>query len=371
MIFRPSRTLRESEVQVDPYAAAVIDYNPLEDGMNGLAPVEAAGVVRHAIASIPWPQGTEPEIDRSFTFKGPETELPRADFVLITWTSAEANAMAAVLTPGIWSMPPSRFKGKSWYEYTNQWDSKFRGRSTGRSPAAEDHYIGKYMPIKIGGRSVLLFKSNFHLARDDKSMPVKDMFKQVIVQTGARLVITTGTAGAIGSKLKLGDAVIANTALFKCDGTFKRTPFNKKKFTSGYPIPHNGHVKVVNSKLIAPNAAQLKPERTGHPEVYTTAAELGEPDVIITTDKFEFDDKDNTFGLQKLGAMVEMDDAVLGLACEELGGSTKWLAIRNASDPQMPTDSAGESSAIYNKYGYWTSITSVLACWAMVLDAGR
>ncbi len=66
--------------------------------------------------------------------------------------------------------------------------------------------------------------------------------------------------------------------------------------------------------------------------------------------------------------MVEMDDAVLGLAIQEAGVSTKWLAIRNASDTRMPDKSKKASSDIYKQYGYWTSIPSALACWAMVLD---
>ena len=66
--------------------------------------------------------------------------------------------------------------------------------------------------------------------------------------------------------------------------------------------------------------------------------------------------------------MVEMDDAILGLAIQEMGVSTKWLAIRNASDPQMPSKDPKASSDIYMEYGYWTSIGSALASWAMVLD---
>jgi hypothetical protein len=66
--------------------------------------------------------------------------------------------------------------------------------------------------------------------------------------------------------------------------------------------------------------------------------------------------------------MVEMDDAVLGMAVQEMGNPTKWLAIRNASDPQMPTKDEDTSSDIYNKYGYWTSIVSALASWACVAD---
>jgi hypothetical protein len=61
---------------------------------------------------------------------------------------------------------------------------------------------------------------------------------------------------------------------------------------------------------------------------------------VVTTDFFAFDDTSNTFGLQGLGAAVEMGDAVLGMVIEQLGPSApRWIAVRNASDPEI--DSAG------------------------------
>ncbi|MFM0336868.1 phosphorylase family protein [Paraburkholderia fungorum] len=368
------RTSVEREVEVDPYAAAIIDFNPLDAD----PPTDALGiatVTEHAIRPIKWPTDGKPVLDSSFVFKGGDAELPKADIVFFTWTNAEANAMAAVLTPGIWAAPRTGSRDPSWHEYTNQWASKFAGRSTARGPATTNHYIGKYMPVLIGGRRVLLFKSNFHLARDDRSLPVKDMFKQVLQQTGARLAVTTGTAGAIGPKLQLGDVVVTNHAVFKLDGTFKNAPFNSKSFAGPYTPQVTATVDLVNSSLVVPNAAQLKsasiPPTRNAPKIFLpdTIAETGEPAIIVTTDRFEYDDAADTFHLQHKGAMVEMDDAVLGLACEELGGNIAWLAIRNASDPQMPADATKEtSSMIYAKYGYWTSIPSVLASWAMARD---
>ena len=364
------RVSRESDI--DPNLDAIINYNPLdEDALAARLTEGVAQVNKHQITAIDWPHGLGPEPDPSFVFKGEDAELPQADFVIFTWTVAEANAMAAVMTPGIWAQPGSGSNAPSWHIYTNQWDAKFRGRSFGRAPAAHEHYIGKYMAIRIAGKRVLLIKSNFHLAYDDKSMPVKDMFKQVINQAEPKLVISSGTAGAIGSKLKLGDAVIANTARFHCGRSFKSAPFNNKSFTSGYSPSSNSALKIVNSKLVDANAGALAPERKGDPVVYSFAVapdRIGEPLVIVTTDEFQFDDKTDKFGLQGLGAMVEMDDAVLGLAVEEMGRPVPWLAIRNASDPQMPTPSIGNSTDIFKKYGYWTSIPSALGAWASVVD---
>ena len=96
---------------------------------------------------------------------------------------------------------------------------------------------------------------------------------------------------------------------------------------------------------------------------------------IVTTDFFAFDDTTNRFGLQGLGAAVEMGDAVLGLVVQQLGASApKWAAVRNASDPQIDatglTKSEAEKKAgqIYERFGYWTTIPSAITCWAIVLD---
>jgi len=379
MVVKPTRTLKNPEVHVDPYAEKIIDYNPLDEDAAASFGSGVVSVTKHAIAQIPWPQNLAPEPDKSFTYNGQDAVLPQADFVVFTWTSAEANAMSAAMTPGSWAMPPSGMSG-GWNVYANQWAAKYAGRFTPKSPAEKAPYIGKFMPVLIGGRKVLLFKSNFHLARDNASMPVKDMFKQVIEQTQPKLVITSGTAGAIGSKLILGDVVVANTTRFKLDGTFKNIPANGQSFTSGYVVPTNGQLASI-SNLIAPNAAQIKAAVTTdpnavkpfkrNPQIFTAAnpvSQIGEPAVVVTTDKFEFDTVQNKFSLQGLGAMIEMDDAVLGWAVQEMGNPTKWLAIRNASDPQMPTTDAGASSKIYLEYGYWTSIVSALASWACVVD---
>jgi nucleoside phosphorylase len=375
MLFLSSgRSGRDRELNVDRCAAYVIDFNPLDvqagDVAFGISPV-----TRVEIEPIEWPANGVPKIDNNFTFRGPNAELPKADVVIFTWTSAEANAMSAVLTPGIWAMPRSGSEDQSWHEYTNQWASKFAGRSTAKGPASINHYIGKFMPVVINEHKVLLFKSNFHLARDDLSLPVKDMFKQVLEQTGARLAITTGTAGAIGSELDLGDVVVTNRARFKLDGPFNDAPFNLKSYKGSFAPRVTSTIELVNAKLVVANAAVLRsspiPPRHVAPRVFLprNMTAVGEPAVIITTDSFEYDDVKDSFGLQGKGAMVEMDDAVLALACEELDAKIAWLAIRNASDPQMPADATKETSAeIYARYGYWTSIPSVLASWAMAYD---
>jgi len=58
----------------------------------------------------------------------------------------------------------------------------------------------------------------------------------------------------------------------------------------------------------------------------------GGADAIVTTDFFGFDDSTDHFGLQGLGRVCEMGDAMVGQALQAFP-AIKWYAIRNASDP--------------------------------------
>jgi hypothetical protein len=85
----------------------------------------------------------------------------------------------------------------------------------------------------------------------------------------------------------------------------------------------------------------------------------------------------DTFGVVRndpLAHTEEMDDATLPLALSQLSAPPPWTSIRNASDPQVPS-SVGDIEAqkqwaedIYNKYGYWTTIGSAIACWSVIAD---
>jgi hypothetical protein len=81
--------------------------------------------------------------------------------------------------------------------------------------------------------------------------------------------------------------------------------------------------------------------------------------------------------LEQQGAGVEMGDAVLGMACEEINNPPKWVVVRNLSDPQINADlpdGPGRELNIqtawavyyYRKYGYWTSVNSALCSWAII-----
>jgi hypothetical protein len=301
--------------------------------------------------------------------------LPGADIVLFTYTSDEANAMAAVLTPGFVAIPPHQSSTPGWTSYTHNFASYVPDLLHGSSPALDSHNLGLYKLIKLGGKRVLCYKSSLHLARDGKSMPVKRLVKQILSETGAGLFITTGTAGGIGSAVQLGDAAITTSCTFDLVRMFASESFNGSTIKSSFQLKDSKYLDIANTKLIGVNSPRLKsspipPNRT--PIIAAGNAVFGgEPNVCVTTDGFLFDDAQNTDHLQGKGCMVEMDDAVVGLAIQELQGNRQsWLSIRNASDPQMPLGaSKKEASDIYLNYGFYTSFTSVLACWACVLGA--
>ena len=79
-----------------------------------------------ALAPIPWPAGLAPQ---GTAYDLPADQpLPRADVIVVTWTVAEGQALADVLTPG---MPST-----TWKPYAHQWDT-YVPQLTTRSPARQ------------------------------------------------------------------------------------------------------------------------------------------------------------------------------------------------------------------------------------------
>jgi hypothetical protein len=345
----------------DPIVAAILDHNALDDSPVAMLAPEAAA--SHSFKALAWPAAElepRPVMD---TQPKAGSKLAPCDVVVFTYTVDEANALAAVMTPGAMASPSKRWAGSTWFPYTHRWSDYAPRLVRGSSPALQSKDLGVFMRTTIDGKSVLCFKSSLHLARDDKSMPIRDLVKQIAEETGAKLFITTGTAGGIGKKVLLGDAVISTAAKFDLVKRFRGEPENHRTYTSAFRWKDTKFVDIVNKQLLPANLGSL-PSAPRAPRLFTDTHALGEPNVIITTDGFLYDDAADTFHLQGNGCMVEMDDAVVAMA---LAGGPTWLAIRNASDPQVPAGSSPhDASKIYLKYGFYTSLTSVLGCWAAI-----
>ena len=317
------------------------------------------------LPTIPWPKGSTPVPKPLAKKPGANSSLPGADVLVVTWTVAEALALSDVLTPG--------YRSKTdWYTYTHNWKTQFKPIIKKGAPALIEDRLGLWFKTRIGKKNVLCLKSELHLARDGSKLPVRALWQQVISEVNPSLVITTGTAGGIGSVMVLGDVVTSKKVRFDCQRTFKNAPFAHAEYTSSKSVGLN-KLSYADQHLMAVTLSRL-PQLKRNPKIVVRPLAANEQIDVVTTDFFAFDDTTDQFGLQKLGSAVEMGDAVLGLVCDGLGTKAPaWIAVRNASDPQMdgslPYNQQVEMAGrIYEKYGYWTTVNSAIACWAVIIS---
>ncbi len=311
-------------------------------------------------APIPWPDGLAP-VGVPYG-RAADEPLPSADVVVVTWTVAEGEALADVLTPG---MPRT-----GWKPYAHRWSS-YEPQLTWRSPAKEAGCMGHVAQIRIGKADVLAVKSELHLATDGISAPIVALWQQIVSEVRPKLIISTGTAGGIGAATQLGDVFVVTNAKFNCTKDFKNKPWAQRLFT-GPTIQGGAHAKSFGA-LAAPNAGALHPVAT-RPPMLTFGGVTGG---VETIDYFGFANTTDSFGVVRDypdARTEEMDDATLPLALGDLSDPPLWCSIRNASDPQVSSDigdlAAQErwANGIYKKYGYWTTVGSAIATWAVIAD---
>jgi nucleoside phosphorylase len=315
------------------------------------------------LPTIPWPEGQAPAPQPESQKPTPDSELPNADVLVVTWTVAEALALSDVLTPG--------YRSKTdWYAYAHNWIKHFKPLMKKGAPALEENRLGLWFKTKIGTKKVICMKSELHFARDGSKMPIFDFWNQIISEANPALVITTGTAGGIGSDMVLGDVVVSKKVRFDCRKQFKNKPFAQTEYGCTKAVDLS-KAEFANSSLLNVTVSRL-PALKRQPKIMSTPLKAEKKIDVVTTDFFAFDDTTNYFALQKLGSAVEMGDATLGLACTNLAAKAPaWIAVRNASDPQMdgslPYKQQVEMAGrIYEKYGYWTTVNSAIACWAVI-----
>jgi hypothetical protein len=259
--------------------------------------------------------------------------------------------------------------------------------------------LASYYPTKIGTKNVLCVKSELHPNQDGvttgagkATLPLADFLMQIYPEVKPKLVITVGTAGGTLPTAELGDVMITRAAKFRCQKEFRNEDFNGKTYTSKATIPTKHLAKATELMQVHADELQepdfgpptkfydvpgpLVPGHTNTPNILVEGKQFKKGLPMLTTDYFEFGTSGN--GLDQEGCGVEMGDATFGLVAERLGASApKWLVIRNASDPQINGDlPVGPPSALdmqahwavwyYEAFGYWTSVNSAIAVWAMV-----
>ena len=317
-------------------------------------------------SAVPWPAGSVPTAAPLATAPAPTDDLSKFagyDAVVVTWTSAEAATLARLFSPG--------YAVSAWYEYKHDAaayiplvtgaDAPFNDSSA--DMARYYHSMGLYFPCTIGKAKVLLFKSGLHLDYDGPATPVKKLMAEICAAVKPKIFITTGTGGAIGADVSLGDVIIASHVRFDCVQQFKSTAFAKSEFTTT-ALPAKV-LTAITPAMTKVNASRVVGGRA-EPKFWSDATSI-----IVTTDFFAFDDSKDTYKLQGLGRACDMGDAMVAMALQPVAG-LKFFAIRNASDPQIPNPNndikaaAKQSAEIYAKYGGLTTAASVIATWAVI-----
>ncbi len=340
----------------------IIDFDSESPaGMAFFAFSTATGLSR--FTEIPWPKALAPK-----TGPAPgaaSSPLPRADVLVVTWTVDEGHALSRVLTPG-------KDSHNDYRSYTHNY-AKIASKMRKGCPALEAKRLGAYWTTKIGDKKVVVFKSDSHLSQDTKkrpgandTLPNQDVWKQIITEVQPKLVITTGTAGGIGKGCQVGDVVVSPIIRFDCLKWLKSEPYHAATFKDAAP---SAKLFATAKKLFKANSGQLPKDNTRAPRIVRSASLQK---AVLTTDFFGFDTSDNHYGLQDLGAVSEMGDAVLGLVAKDMGDSAPpWIAVRNVSDPQIKAEGtlkqqAQTAATIYKGYGRWSSVCSAIVCWAII-----
>jgi hypothetical protein len=287
--------------------------------------------------------------------------LPKADFLVITWTEAEAGAMALVL-------------GKGAYRFEAAEDNNFTPLLLQGMAAPSDATVhGYFFQAKVNGKSVVCLKSEFH---PKLQTAATTLFLEKIIGSGAspnfNYVVTSGTAGGIWAIADVGDVIVTNSARYGITLPKEKQAlrFSGAKNVMGGNAPAGyanwydyataeiiQNDKCVNSNLLTQggrNAASPKPA------IYYKPSGASPTDVV--TNSHISEDECSKIGTYRtMGATLDENDAYVAEACEAIGFQN-WVSIRNVSDLPCSTN---ENQ--YDTYGLCSSINGAYAVWAFVM----
>jgi len=350
-----------ARAQPEDFQREIIDFD--SEGPEGAAFFAfstATGLSR--FTDIPWPKTLAPKSD-SVARKGAGGALPKADVLVVTWTVDEGHALSRVLTPG-------KDSRNDYVPYRHNF-AKISKKMRKGCPALQAGRLGAYWTTSIAGKKVVIFKSDSHLSQDLKraptpgqTLPNEDVWRQIIAEVNPTLVITTGTAGGIGTQCEVGDVLVSRIVRFDCQNWLKKEPFATAVYRDG-AVKTKYFAKARG--LFKANSGQLPPDNSRPPKIVVATKD---DQAVLTTDFFGFDTSDDHWKLQGSGSVSEMGDAVLGRVSAATPGP-HWVAVRNVSDPQIKAegtrkDQAKVAAQIYKGFGRWSSVCSAIACWALI-----
>jgi nucleoside phosphorylase len=335
----------------------------------------------------------------------PYDPLPRADIVIITWTSAEWFALDHVFVNS------DTVGDASQYGWRDGWLPYCRGASGYAADAQSGALWGLFQMVRIVDRSgrpwnVLLFKSNAHLAHAPWLDGLAAMVRCIVEDARPDRLYTIGTAGGARADQRLGDTVVANATLLELQrpqNTTSPDDGNMARCPTWYPSTALvGAVErellfrmneVVTQQSLQRLFDQLKAQHPNDPGLSElTLADLlndalrpeclGAPAIrplkdtpLLTTDFYYIAEGRRADAY----ACLEMDDAIIAQEANRLG--VRFACVRNISDPVVPNRTrhgapiadatrADWSGLIYTTFGTHTSYNGALAAWATIAGEG-
>lgn len=354
------------------------------------------------LPAIPWDEIGQhaPEIEK-FDYLGPDAPLPHADIVVITWTMAEWSALDHVFL----SSDTARSR------YDRNWETNWHLYSKGapeiHSEFASSPLWGRFQLVKIKNQSgddlsVLLFKSDAHLAHPNWIDGLLEMMKHIIDDVQPKQIYSIGTAGGSSVKERLGDTAITNSGhieLKKPENV--HVDWNNTTITCKRWFPSLDLISKVEDKLLFPlNKAVTTDELNyllyrlhdstpgsenfGLDDLVNEALDpknlkdpkgLNKKDIpLLTTDFYYIASGDDASKY----CVLEMDDTVVGHAAGK--AEIDYAFLRNVSDPVVPATTSdgkeipsavrdGWSGLIYQNFGLYTSFNGALLTWATIAGA--
>jgi nucleoside phosphorylase len=330
------------------------------------------------------------------TYQGPQAKLPNADFVVLTWTNAEWNALDHVfLRSSAGPQSPTSGLASRWLLY---------GR--GASPSSPANPLwGYYQLVDIKGSAnashrVLLFKSDAHLAHPPWINGLTEALQSIISDVQPSRVYSIGTAGGASLQQSLGDVAITNAAkidlrdkpnlaagyngqTFSCTTWFPDTQsllpqVQSKLFYALDQIASQAQLdQILNQAKRDPRDKSLVPysivdflnEALDPQNLKSPKAVAFKDTPLLTTDYYYIADGNTPY------AALEMDDAVIARVAGQQ--NVPFAFVRNISDtlvpsidshnrPIDPTARNAWSSLLYDHFGLYTSFNGALAAWATI-----
>jgi hypothetical protein len=374
------------------------------DAFAAAAAAETPVVV--SIGTVPWPAGLAPAAAPLGSYTAGEKITgalkAKADVLVVLYTEEETSALLEVFTGNKeWNAT----RQKSWCGYAHNF-ATFQPdiQNIGEDNALKNGMFGYLSAMKIGTKNVVLYKSELHPKQNGNKLPFVGVMQQLIEELQPSLVISTGTAGGVGSRVNCGDVAISSRARFHCKTHY---PDDTKINTMSAANTELTSTATVNMEYVTYASTNLtKMSLTGLGECYTKLQKMpgysfvqknvdppaiyvtthnpvagAQPMDIVSADYLTVDDKLDSEGLQPLGIMNDTDDAFLFYAISQMAGTKPhWLSVRNASEPQIvvpafppgTTPTAiidklkGVAGSIYGIYQYCTTLNSAFACWGVI-----